>query len=142
MGRSLIFVILIGVLIFPAIAQAQQLTISAGPCNPPNTNEAPGASNVEMLQLRLSASSAGNVTVSSIVFNATGTGHDGSVTNYGYGDLVPHTAFPVRLFRDVNSNGLLDAGDIQLAPYGYYNANNGVVSFTTNRIISAGTSED
>lgn len=103
------------------------LTVLVGGANPLATNQANSALDVEVLQLTLVASSGGTVTVTGITFTAAGTGPDNTVLT------------AAQLFRDANSNGLLDAGDVQVGANSTYGADNGTVSFAASIPVAAGT---
>ena len=77
------------------------LTMQAGDDNPSTGNEGNDAENVPLLQIELSASNAETLRVDSLAVTMIGTmRHDSSITSVG-------------LYRDVNSNGLFDAGTDQ-----------------------------
>jgi len=82
------------------LAASGSLLVANGPANPGAQNAGTTAVSVVAQQFSLSASGEG-VILDSVAVSRAGTGTDGGVTQ-------------VRLFLDLNSNGLLD-GDTQLA---------------------------
>jgi hypothetical protein len=78
------------------------LTISAGGSNPVTRNVAVGQKDEGMFQVKLQAGSTEHIDISSITFKMNGSGDESS-------DLDS-----VRLYQDVDGDGLLDAGDIQI----------------------------
>ncbi|MHC5080956.1 MAG: hypothetical protein ACYTHN_18245 [Planctomycetota bacterium] len=83
-----------------------------------------------MMQFALSAV-GGNIVVEALTLTGSGSGDDGS-------DVAG-----VSLYRDTNSNGILDTGtDILLGGSGAYGADNGTVTFSgLSRTIPSGGSE-
>jgi hypothetical protein len=117
------------------ISNTGNLTLALGTNNPAASSESAAAQNLEMIQLRLTASPVERIAVNSITFTADGTGDD-LVDLNGAGNGVS-------LYRDLNNNGVLDAGDTQIDIQRTYSANNGTVTFTTTGdTIEAGSSEN
>ncbi len=111
------------------------LTLTEGTNNPATGTENPGAQNVEMIQIRLTASGVEDIEVTSITFTADGTGNDLTDLN--------DTGNGVSLYRDINNDGQLDGGDTQIDIQRVYSGNNGTVTFTISTdTIDAGTSEN
>ena len=117
------------------VGNVGSLTLTKGSNNPATGTENPGAQNVEMLQLKLTASGVENIRITSITFTADGTGNDlTDLNDSGNG---------ISLYRDVNNDGQLDGGDTQIDIKRLYSGNNGTVTFTlTVDTIDAGTSEN
>lgn len=111
------------------------LSLTTGSNNPGAGTENPGAQNVEMLQLKLTASGVENIRITSIIFTADGTGNDLTDLN--------DTGNGVSLYRDINNDGQLNGGDTQIDIQRVYSGNNGTVTFTISAdTIDAGTSEN
>ncbi|KAA3616963.1 MAG: T9SS C-terminal target domain-containing protein [Calditrichaeota bacterium] len=80
------------------------LTIALGDNNPGDENISGGASNVTMLQLKMSASSTEDLQINSLYFTTSGSGiRNDEVVNP---DL--------RVYRDVNNNGVYESGTDEL----------------------------
>ncbi|MCK6550923.1 hypothetical protein L6R52_34110, partial [Myxococcota bacterium] len=92
------------------------LTIAAGAASPAAGTAQPGAQDVPMLQLQLAAQ-AEAVSLTQLAITASGTGDDAA-----------HVA-RVELWRDVNANGLRDAGDVAIGLPQAYAASDGLVRF-------------
>jgi len=106
------------------------LTVAVGPNPPANATFPPGQSDVAILQFSLTAGSS-DVTVVSITFKASGTGDDAADVS------------AAKLYHDVNGNGQYDSGtDTQLGANQTYTVDDGTITFTTNRDITAGQTED
>jgi hypothetical protein len=106
------------------------LTLSLGTNTPPAGTESNSATSVEMLQVRLTASGVEDINISQIIFTAGGTGHDRN-------NVINNS---VRLFRDVNNDGLLDGGDTQLGTGLSFSGDDGIVTFNLSSVsVSAGT---
>jgi len=100
------------------ISNVGTLTLSLGPNNPGATNEAKNAQGIVMMQMRLAASAAESLRVDTLRITASGT----------INDLTDITE--VRLYRDVNSNGLLDySTDTQIGTGKTYSADDGTITF-------------
>jgi hypothetical protein len=108
---------------------APGLAVSAGAGNPGPSAEAPGATVVRMLHLRLSAGSAQGIRLQSLALSASGSGND--ATELG----------TVTLWRDTGGNGLVDLGDAQ-AGTGTFTADDGSILFdlSAEPVIPAGGS--
>jgi hypothetical protein len=117
------------------VGNVGSLTLAKGSNSPAAGTENPGAQNVEMLQLKLTASGVENIRITSITFTADGTGNDLTDLN--------DTGNGVSLYRDINNDGQLDGGDTQIDIQRIYSGNNGTVTFTISAdTIDAGTSEN
>jgi hypothetical protein len=110
---------------------APPVAIAEGPAPPPNSTQAPGATNVPVEQVKVTNNSSESVTLSSVTFQALGTGNSQT-------GLVS-----VQLYLDVNGTGVVAAGDTLLGT-GTYNAANGIVTFNGSPLITlaAGASKD
>jgi hypothetical protein len=118
------------------ISATGSLAIAAGPANPGDTNETNNVAELEMVQISVTASSVEDIRITSIVFNASGTGDDKSV---GGGNV---TATSVRLFRDANENGIYDTSDIEIGTGQSWSANNGTATFAgLGETVTAGTTQ-
>ncbi|MBI5361261.1 MAG: DUF2341 domain-containing protein [Planctomycetes bacterium] len=75
--------------------------------------------NLAIFQFMMNASSVENITVSSVEFTASGSGNE------------PYDVSAVKLYKDVNANGALDAGvDVVIDQTGKtYSADNGTIVF-------------
>ena len=106
------------------------LTISAGPNNPAGGTVSPGASDIVVLQVRLTAGLE-PITVSSVTLTGAGTGNE--ITDVAN----------ARLLVDADRDGVLDPiGDIDLGT-AMFAANDGTIVFTfVGRTIAAGGHED
>ncbi|HES59488.1 MAG: T9SS type A sorting domain-containing protein [Calditrichaceae bacterium] len=112
------------------IGATGSLTLSLGTNTPPAGTESNSAANVEMLQMKLTASGVEAINISQIIFTASGTGHDRN-------DVVNNS---VRLYRDNNDDGLLDAGDTQLGTGLSFSGDDGTVTFNLSGVsIPAGS---
>ncbi|MEJ2544727.1 MAG: T9SS type A sorting domain-containing protein [Calditrichaceae bacterium] len=114
------------------IGATGSLTLSLGTNTPPLGTESNDATDVEMLQIKLTASGVEDIDVTEIIFTASGTGQDRN-------NVVNNS---VRLYRDENDDGLLDGNDTQLGTGLSFSGDNGIVSFDPAATISAGTSEN
>ncbi len=116
------------------ITNVGNLTVDVGDNNPPASSIAADASNVVMLQFKLSASAAEAIEVNSVTFNAQGTGHDVS-------DI---SANSIRMYQDANNNGVFDSGtDVYLNQGAAFDADNGSLTITTSgQTIAAGTTQN
>jgi hypothetical protein len=105
------------------------LTVSAGSGNPPAGLEAPGASGVPMLHLRLTAGTLEGIALTSLSVSSAGTGDDGSE--------LPS----VELVRDVDGDGWAGASDVSVGT-GTFSGDEGSVSFDVSGepVIPPGTS--
>ncbi|MBK6683948.1 MAG: hypothetical protein IPG45_05695 [Deltaproteobacteria bacterium] len=92
------------------------LSVAAGAANPGNRTAQPGAINIPVLQLTLSAA-AEAIELQTLTFRGSGSGDEVL-------DLDR-----ARLFRDVNANGLLDGGDLQVGSSASFANNDGTVTF-------------
>ncbi len=113
------------------------LTMALGSNNPGNANISGGASDVTMMQLNLSASATEDIEINSIY-----------LTTSGSGIRIDEVVNPdIRIYRDVNNNGVYESGTDQLiVTQAYTGANYNFPSNTTVTIggeyIYAGTSEN
>lgn len=92
------------------------LTATLGAATPPAGTAQPNGTNVPMLQVQLSAQ-AEAVDLSTLTFTGSGTGNETS------------HVLRVRLHRDVNANGTIDASDVLVGLPQTYATNDGVVTF-------------
>jgi MYXO-CTERM domain-containing protein len=92
------------------------LTLTLGPATPTSTTAQPTASAVPMIQLALTAA-AEAVEIGRLRVRASGTG-----------DEPLHVA-RVRLWRDANQNGLVDAGDVALGSPSSFASDDGELVF-------------
>jgi YVTN family beta-propeller protein len=100
-----------------AFQAAPQLTVSdPGNLSDDFTGLAPG--NVEMMEFRLLNGNEAEVNMTSVTITASGTGNE--VTDVA----------SVRLFQDVNTDGALDGGDLQLGNTETYGSDDGTITFT------------
>ncbi len=104
------------------------LTLTAGASSPPDGFIAPAEQTVEVLQVRLTASSVEAVRVTGLAVHASGTGND-------LNDVA--TVF---LSLDANGNGVFNAGVDSVIATGTYAADNGTATFALNETIPAGQS--
>ena len=101
------------------VSEEGVLTIATGSNSPDASTVAPGETNVVLLQIQLSASSAETLRVTEVTLKAEGSGDDAN-------DVTA-----VELWDDLDSDGALNDGiDTQLNGSGTYNADNGTVTFT------------
>ncbi|MCZ6690891.1 MAG: FG-GAP-like repeat-containing protein [Planctomycetota bacterium] len=98
--------------------RASHLTVQLGVNSPASFVASPGDTDVVVLQIALEAD-GGDVDVSSIRFHASGCGDDST------------GIAQARLYRDVNGDGALDAGDTLLGVPRVYSGNDGTVTFST-----------
>jgi len=103
------------------------LTVTVGPNPPSNSAVTPGATDVPIMQFTLSTGSE-DVEIISVKIKASGTGDDAA-------DISA-----VHLYHDANENGLHDSGETEIAS-GTYSTDDGELTFTCNRTISANSSE-
>ena len=115
------------------VSSSGSLSMGPGNNNPGASNEPASATDLVILQVKLTASSVENININSIRIDASGTGHDvNNINNNG-----------VSLYNDVNGDGKLDGGDTQIDQSRNYNADDGYVTFTTTgEVINAGTTEN
>jgi hypothetical protein len=110
------------------ISQSGTLSVSLGSNSPGATNESAEGSGVTMLQFALSSSQVESFSVTSITVKGAGTGND--ATNVS----------SVKLYRDVDGDGVVDVGSDVLLGSGVYAANDGVVAFASlSETIAAGS---
>jgi hypothetical protein len=95
--------------------------ISAGPANPPASNQLPGTS-VPVLQIQATNPSGQAATLASVQLTAAGSGNDATGIN------------SVSLYIDANNNGIVDGGDTLLT-IGTYLADDGTVTLNANTLI-------
>jgi len=110
-----------------------QLEVSEGTDSPSDGGVFEGASDVVMLQLKVTAGNAEGINLTSLTIAASGSLNDAT-------DITS-----VELYHDVNNNGALDTAEI--ASYQIdtdtYSVNNGTIIFDlTGRNLSAGQSEN
>jgi hypothetical protein len=103
------------------------LSVSVGSNSPGNSNEQPGASNVDVFQVRVTNSSSIQVTLTGLTLAASGTGDD----NSGIGSVM--------IYVDNNADGVLEGSDTYLGTSAY-SLDNGTISFGFNSSVPAGTS--
>ncbi|MCI0340585.1 MAG: hypothetical protein L0216_05465 [Planctomycetales bacterium] len=105
------------------------LSIAVGPANPGGTSVAPGVVDERWLQFTVTASSVETITVNTVRLTATGTLDDGLEIQQ------------VKLWNDVNSNGLPDDGGAsQLSTTQAYSGDNGTLTFgAVGLAVPAGT---
>jgi len=104
------------------------LEVYVGANNPATASLGPGASNISMLQMVLRASSIEDVTVTDLILKGAGSG------------IEPAGVARVRLFCDVNEDGILDGGDTPIGVQTSYTADDGNVTFSgLSRSIPAGS---
>ncbi|MFN7135653.1 MAG: hypothetical protein ACK4N5_26510, partial [Myxococcales bacterium] len=107
------------------------LQIVTGVSNPGPSSESANVTDLSMLQFTLTASTVEDITVSAVTVRAAGSGHDATgITS-------------VRLFADVDGDGLLSTGDRALGGAQAYTADNGTVTFAgLNETVVAGGRSD
>lgn len=107
------------------------LTIATDVANPATSNESnTSVASIPMLQVRLRASGASTITISSIVLTATGLGHDtAEISN-------------VNCHVDANRNGIVDGTELTFASQTTFSGDNGTATFTPSGgyFLSAGAS--
>lgn len=111
-----------------AVAASARVTVSAG-ANPPSSGNAPkGIADVVMAQLAPTNAASENVRLEKITVQASGSGQDAA-------DVTA-----VKLYLDVNGNGVVDAGETTLAQ-GTFAANDGALdlALTTPYTLPAGS---
>jgi hypothetical protein len=120
------------------------LSISPGPRNPQNTYETMRSQNLAMLQVAMAASEHEDLRVERMTVHASGTGHD-----------VNHVAAgSVRLFLDVDRNGIWSAPDEEIEPkrydrypekpagWGTFGSDDGTVTFDRlDEVLTASTTQ-
>ena len=116
------------------ISNVGSLTLAAGPQNPAPSNVSNDAADLAMLQVRFTTSSPEQVRISSFRLTAGGSAND----------TVDIKSNGIRVYRDVNSNGVYDSGsDVLVAQGTEYTADNGYIIFSgVNHVIPAGSTED
>jgi predicted phage tail protein len=92
------------------------LHVEAGRGNPVPTTEMPGALGVRVLHLLFTAGMGEGIILQSLRVNGTGTGDEGTEIS------------TVRLIRDVNGDGIVDGGDVEVGT-GTYSGDEGTVDF-------------
>jgi len=107
------------------------LTVTPGPNQPTDRTVPSGDTNVPILQFTVEANNVADLNVLSITFRASGTGDDAT-------DVTA-----VKLWVDMDANGQVGGGDVQLNGSLTYGADDGTVTFmgAPLRSITAGTSE-
>ena len=106
------------------------LTVALGSNGPSNSTQQPGASNIAVLQIQVTNSSAVPATLTNLVLTASGSGND----NTGISSVL--------VYVDGNGNGALDTGDTLLGSPVSYSADNGTITYALNDTVPAGTSVD
>jgi hypothetical protein len=109
---------------------AGDLGLHLGARSPKRQSLQPGASGVGIMQIALAAGSIDGARVTRVRFTSTGSGvENAEVVN-------------VRLFEDVDSDGAIGAGDVQLGS-GSYAADNGMITFSgiTGLTVAAGSTK-
>ncbi|MBD3264960.1 MAG: DUF11 domain-containing protein, partial [Candidatus Omnitrophica bacterium] len=109
------------------VSDRGSLSFSLGENNPSDGNVVDDQTDVEMLQFQVGADSVEDVTVSSITFSHTGTGTPSD-------DVAT-----VRLYRDNNGDGNLDAGDDLISQENVWNSP--TITLLPGEVVSADTSE-
>ncbi|HVZ79369.1 MAG TPA: glycoside hydrolase family 9 protein [bacterium] len=105
------------------------LQVSAGPAAPPDSNQAPGAPQVPVMQVQLQNLTGGPTTVGQISLTASGTGNDQTgITS-------------VKVYLDSNGNGIVDGGDSLLAS-GTYPANDGTLTVGLSDVLPGSATQD
>jgi MYXO-CTERM domain-containing protein len=105
------------------------LQIATGPNNPGNTNEAPGATGIPMLQVNLTTSTH-DITVTSVAIHASGTGADDTGVTL------------LEIYHDSDSDGFVDTASSPLwSVANPFSADEGTCTLTTSRTITAGNTE-
>ena len=102
------------------------VVVSLGSKTPAARNVSPQALGVGMVQVLLGNPGSTDVRVDSLAFTASGTGDDAA-------DIAA-----VRLYRDANSNGKVDASGDVLIGTGAYAADNGTVTFALGTGLTVG----
>lgn len=110
------------------VGTSGSLSLTTGSNNPSTGTENPSAQDVEILQLKLTASGVENINILSITFSSDGS-HDSD------SDISS-----VTLYQDVNNDGQLDGGDTQIGT-GVYSGGTIIYSGLTES-ITKGTSEN
>ena len=115
------------------ISASGSLTLTEGDNNPTASSVDNSTFNLPVLQFRLTASSAENITVSKFRLRASGTAHDTADIAVG----------GIKLFNDANANGVYDSGtDVLIAQASKFSADNGYIDFSSlDRTITKGTSQ-
>ncbi len=108
-------------------ATAEIILVTLGTNSPAGSNQIPGSSNLPVLQVNASNTGNGAATITSLKLTASGTGND--ITGIA----------SVSLYLDANNNGVADGTETLLAT-GNYGADNGVLTFNFNQVVSAGGS--
>ncbi|MBI4582294.1 MAG: hypothetical protein HY718_21550, partial [Planctomycetes bacterium] len=112
------------------------LTVTVGGKNPAAQTVFNNATDLTVFQVSLGASSGGAVAGTGLTLTARAT------STADVDDLADMTAGAVKLYRDVNQNGLFDGSDTALDGTGDYSANNGTVAFSGFTLtVAAGTNE-
>ncbi len=113
------------------VTTAGILTVAAGSNNPGESLEANNAVNIEMLQVNMASSAAESLMVDTL-----------RITALGSIDELNDVSF-VTLYRDVNSNGVLDLTiDTQEDSAQAFTADNGKVKFALNDTLAPSSSRD
>jgi len=109
------------------------LAMSLGANDPGSENINGGAQNVSMLQLHLSASSVEDIQINSIRITPTRSG------TLGRGEIVNPD---IRIYRDVNNNGVYDGTLDELIVSSNWNSSFSATTVSMSEVIYAGSSED
>lgn len=96
------------------------ITVAEGGNIPGPTNEQSSASDLEMIQVSLTAGASEPILISSLTFTASGTGDD-------VAEIIPDS---VRLYVDTDDNGILNSSGDTLLGTGTYSADNGTITFS------------
>ncbi|MBI5359950.1 MAG: right-handed parallel beta-helix repeat-containing protein [Planctomycetes bacterium] len=99
---------------------ANYIEVKAGDKNTQNTTESTMAVQMEMLQFSITANASQNIKLASLTITASGTANE-SV------DVLPGN---VKLYADVNNNGIVDSDDIQLGDGASFSADNEELTIT------------
>jgi hypothetical protein len=101
------------------------VVITLGSSSPASSNQAPGASNVPVLQVKVQNTGGGPVNLTSITLTASGSGNSATgISN-------------VSIYLDLNNSGVLNPGDPLLGS-GVYAAN-GTLTITLNGAVVTNT---
>ena len=106
------------------------LAVVLGSNKPTDSTQQPGATNIAVLQIQVTNSSAVPATLTNLVLTASGSGND----NTGITSVL--------VYVDANGNGVLDTGDTLLGSPVSYSADNGTITYALNTTVPAGTSVD
>lgn len=103
-----------------------QLEISGGPGNGRLPRQIAGTPDVVAMHVKLKSASGDSVVVDRIRFSTQGDGDDTSGID------------AVKLYRDDNGDGVVDASDPQLGVTNFFDSDNGAVEFSLNETVPSG----